>query len=134
MDLNQVIMIGRLTRDPELSYTPSGNAVCNFSLAVNGYKKNDVSFFNIQAWNKIAENVNNYMKKGSKVCVEGSLRQDRWEKDGQKFNRVLVNARNVYFLDSKNSNGKIQGNENYQQNKRDIDRTFNNDYSKDIPY
>ncbi len=103
MDLNCCVIIGRLVRDPELSYTPGGDAVCKFSLAVNGYKKDDVSFFDIVAWNKSAEAINKYMSKGRRMCVEGNLRQERWEKDGKKFNAVKIYANRFYFLDSKGS-------------------------------
>ena len=84
-ELNKVFLIGNLTRDPELRYTGSGKAVCNFDLAVNrSYRdsstnetKRDTLFIRISVWNKMAEICAEYLKKGSKALIEGSLRMDR---------------------------------------------------------
>jgi len=102
-DLNRVTIIGRLTRDPELKQIASGTAVCNFSIA-NGRKfkdKEDTSFFDCIAWGKLGELVAQYMKKGSKIGVDGRLQQRNWEdKDGKKRSTVEIVADNVQFLDS----------------------------------
>lgn len=100
-DLNKIIIIGRLTKNPELRYTSNGNAVCSFSIANNQSSKDeDVSFFNCTAWNKTAELIDKQVK-GVKLCLEGSLKQRRYEVDGQKRSIVEINVFNIYFLQSK---------------------------------
>lgn len=106
--LNRVLLIGNLTRDPELKYLPSGSAVCEFSIAVNrnwtdkktGDKKEEVSFIDIVSWGRTAEICAEYLKKGRSTFVEGRLQQDRWEdqKTGQKRSKIRVNAESVQFL------------------------------------
>ena len=104
--LNKVLLIGNLTRDPELRYTPQGAAVCEFSIAMNrtfssktGEKKEEVTFIDIVAWARTAEICGEYLKKGRPVFVEGRLQQDRWEQpDGQKRSRIKVTAERVQFL------------------------------------
>jgi len=114
-ELNKVFLIGNLTRDPELRYTGSGKAVCNFDLAVNqSYKdastneaKKETLFIRISVWNKMAELCAEYLKKGSKVLVEGRLRMDRWEStDGKPRTRIDVQAQRVQFLDPKAAPGE----------------------------
>jgi single-strand DNA-binding protein len=105
-DINQVILVGRITRDAELRYTASGSALCNFSIAVNRRVKkaeqwtDEASFFDLTLWDKQAENLNKYLVKGTQVAVQGELRQDRWEKDGQKFSKVQVFVNNLQLLGS----------------------------------
>ena len=101
---------GNLTIDPELTHTNSGNTLCKFSVAVNGYKKDDVSFINIVAWNrgekyKLAELCSQYLSKGKQVQVIGKLKEDRWEdKDtGKKRSKLQVVADEVIFLGSADS-------------------------------
>jgi single-strand DNA-binding protein len=104
--LNRVFLIGNLTRDPELRYLPTGQAVANFSLAVNrayatqsGERKEEVTFIRIVAWAKLAEICNEYLKKGSPVCVEGRLQSRSWEaQDGTKRSTIEVIASSVQFL------------------------------------
>jgi len=103
-DVNHVVLIGRLTRDAELKYTASGMAICKFSLALNSrYKKGEEwveesHFFDITLMGKSGEAINQYLIKGKQIAVEGELRQDRWEQDGQKRTRVYVFANNVQLL------------------------------------
>ena len=101
--MNTVAIIGNLTKDPEIRYTPGGMAVLNFSLAVNEIRKGEkiAHFFNVTVWDKTAENCNQYLSKGSKVGVEGFLQQQRWEKDGQPQSKVIISARRVEFLTPK---------------------------------
>lgn len=105
-DINQVVLVGRITRDAELRYTASGSALCNFSIAVNRRVKkadqwtDEASFFDLTLWDKQAENLNKYLVKGTQVAVQGELRQDRWEKDGQKFSKVQVFVNNLQLLGS----------------------------------
>jgi single-strand DNA-binding protein len=101
-DLNQTIIIGRLTKDPELTYTPSGKAVCKISIANNqGAKEKPlVNFFDVQCWEKLAENIAKYMKKGNMISVCGDLQQHRWDKDGKTQSRIIINAHEIQFLSS----------------------------------
>ncbi len=107
MSLNSVNIMGNLTRDPELKYTPSGKAVCSLSIANNrvyskdGEKTTDVSFFDVDVWGATAENCSKYLSKGSGIIVEGRLKQDRWEKDGKTQSRVRISALNVHFMPKK---------------------------------
>jgi len=104
--LNKVMLIGNLTRDPELRYLPSGQAVANFTIAVNrtynsqsGEKKEEVNFIRIVVWARRAEVCNEYLKKGSPVFVEGRLQSRSWEaQDGSKRSTMEVNAQSVQFL------------------------------------
>ena len=103
-DTNQVVLIGRLTREAETSYANSGIAIAKFSLAVGEkYKdKENTSFFNCVLFGKTAENLITYLTKGKQVCVVGKLKQDRWEKDGAKKSSVSIVVNSLQFL----QNGK----------------------------
>ncbi len=101
---NKVLLMGNLTRDPELRYTSGGAAVASFGLAVNRkFKqgeewKEDVCFVDITVWAKQGENCAQYLNKGSLVFIEGRLNFQTWETDGQKRNKLEVVANNVQFL------------------------------------
>jgi len=103
-DINVVVLVGHLTRNGELKYTKSGMPIARFSLAVNRSVKqgdewkDEASFFDVDYWGKGAEAVNRYLTKGQQVGVEGELRQDRWEQDGQARSKVIINATNVRLL------------------------------------
>lgn len=107
MSLNNVSLMGNLTRDPELKYTATGKAVANLSVAnnrvysKNGEKATEVSYFDIEVWGVVAENCAKYLTKGNGIIVEGRLRQDRWEKDGKTQSRVRIVANNVHFMPKK---------------------------------
>lgn len=97
--LNKVILIGRLGRDPEITYTPKGTAVVKFSIATNEYYKDDkgekkelTDWHNIEIWGKMAETAKTYLEKGSLAYFEGKLKTDVWEKDREKkyFTKVVV--------------------------------------------
>lgn len=110
--INQVILMGNLTRDPELRTTPSGQSVCSFSLAVNrswqgqdGQQQDAVDYFDVTAWGKLGELVNQYMAKGRKCLVQGRLSQRSWEQEGQKRSKVEVVANDVTFLDGGGQGG-----------------------------
>lgn len=104
--LNRVFLIGNLTRDPELRYLPSGQAVTTFTLAANrvytagtGERKEDVSFIRVVVWARRAEVCNEFLRKGSPVFVEGRLQSRSWEaQDGTKRSSIEVVANNVQFL------------------------------------
>ncbi|MFH1074856.1 MAG: single-stranded DNA-binding protein [Candidatus Firestonebacteria bacterium] len=106
--LNKVMLIGNLTRDPELKYIPSGSAVGTLNIAVSrkykaqdGSLKEDVCFVRVTVWGKPAENCNEYLSKGSPVYIEGRLQYRTWEKDGQKRSSLDVVAERVQFLGGK---------------------------------
>lgn len=106
--MNKVILIGRLTRDPELRHTPQGTAVCQITVAVNrrGAQpgQQDADFINVSVWGVQAENVARYMAKGRQVAVEGRIQTRNYDdKDGKKVYVTEVIATNVQFLDSKGS-------------------------------
>ena len=110
--INQVILMGNLTRDPELRTTPSGQSVCSFSLAVNrswqgqdGTQQDAVDYFDVTAWGKLGELVNQYLTKGRRCLVQGRLSQRSWEQEGQKRSKVEVVASDVTFLDSAGGSG-----------------------------
>lgn len=103
-DLNSVALIGRLTRDAELKYTAGGQAVCKFSIAVNRRRKNgdqwedEANYFDIVLWGRQGESLNQYLVKGKQIGVDGELRQDRWQQDGQNRSRVEIVANNIQLL------------------------------------
>ena len=104
-DINEVILIGRLTADVELRYSQSGTAMATIGLAVNRSQKQSdgswadvASFFSVQLFGKTAENVQKYSGKGRQLAVQGYLQQQRWEKDGNKYSRVYIIADNIQLL------------------------------------
>jgi single-strand DNA-binding protein len=109
-DQNVIFIIGRLTRDPELRYTPTNRAVASFTLANNrdyvsgGNRVEKVSFFDCVAWNKLAEVVAQYLKKGKLVAVTGELQQRRWEdNDGKHRSKIEIVVSEIQMLDKKDS-------------------------------
>lgn len=105
--INQVILMGRLTRDPEMRTTTTGKSIASFSLAVDRQGQDDqADFFDITAWEKLGELVNQYLSKGRRCLVQGRLRQDSWDdkETGKKRSRVEVVATDVTFLDSASDN------------------------------
>lgn len=106
---NKVLLMGNVTRDPELRYTPSGAAVCALGFAVNrrftntrGEEQNETCFVDVDVWGKQAENVSRYLRKGSPAFIEGRLRYDQWDdrETGKKRSRLTVTAERVQFLSS----------------------------------
>lgn len=110
-DINHVVLVGRLTRNAELKYTNSGGAVSKFSIAINQRRKKDeqwvdeAHFFDIVLWGRTAESLNQYLVKGKQVGIEGQLRQNRWEQDGQARSKVEIFATNVMLLGSAGGGG-----------------------------
>jgi single-strand DNA-binding protein len=100
--INQVILMGRLTRDPEQRTTTTGKTIASFGLAVDrGGQDDSADFFNVNAWEKLGELVMQYLTKGRRVLVQGRLRQDRWDdkETGKKQSRIEVTATDITFLD-----------------------------------
>lgn len=116
--VNQVIMMGNLTRDPEVRQTPTGQSVCSFSLALNrAYKdssgewKEVTDYIDVVAWGPLGERVGQYLTKGRRALVQGRLQSRSWEQDGQKRSKVEVLANDVTFLDGRGG-GDSSGNDN----------------------
>lgn len=114
--VNKVILLGNLTRDPELRYTPQGHAVCSFGLATNrewkteGEKQESTEFHNLVAWNKLAELCSQLLTKGSKVFIEGRLQTRDWvAEDGSKRYKTEVVVDEMVLLNSKKSEGWAGG-------------------------
>jgi single-strand DNA-binding protein len=124
---NKVILIGNLSRDVELRYTPSGTAIAKFGLATNRFyrdkitneNKQEVMFIDVSVWGKAGENANQYLNKGSKVLVEGRLVLNQWtDQSGQKRSKYEIMAESVKFLDTKQNNqdgSYQQPQQSYQQ-------------------
>jgi single-strand DNA-binding protein len=117
--LNQVTLMGNLTRDPELRQTPTGQNVTSFSLALNrAYKDQSgewqeaTDYIDVVCWGPLAERVAQYLSKGRRCLVQGRLQSRSWEQDGQKRSKVEVLANDVTFLDSRGEGGE-GGNGNY---------------------
>lgn len=114
-DLAVAVIVGRLTRDAELKYTNSGQAVCHFSVATSSRRKkgdqwvDESSFWDVDLWGKQGESINQYLTKGKLVAVEGAMRQDRWEQDGQTRSKTLITANTVQLLGSSGGSGGGQG-------------------------
>ena len=114
--INQVMLMGNLTRDPELRQIPSGQSVCSFSLALNrSYKDSSgewqevTEYIDVVAWGPLGERVSQYLTKGRRAFVQGRLQSRSWEQDGQKRSKVEVLANDVTFLDSRGG-GDSDGN------------------------
>jgi single-strand DNA-binding protein len=125
-DTNQVVLVGRLTRDAEIKYTTSGKAVTKFSLAVNDWYKagegrKKVSFFEIVLWGKLAESLDKYLIKGKQIVVTGKLTQERWQNNGENRSRVTVTAVTIQLLGggSSNSDNADQKQESYSADAAD---------------
>ncbi|HNQ74647.1 MAG TPA: single-stranded DNA-binding protein [Verrucomicrobiota bacterium] len=117
---NKVILVGNLTRDPDLRYTPKGTAIAKIGLAVNrvwtneaGERKEEVTFVDVDIFGRTAENVGKYMRKGRPILIEGRLRLDQWDdkQTGQKKSRLGVVAETVQFLGSPGGGGAGEGEE-----------------------
>jgi single-strand DNA-binding protein len=109
---NRVILVGNLTRDPELRYIPSGTAVSDIGLAVNDRVKrgdqwvDETTFVDITLWGRTAEIANEYLSKGAPVLIEGRLKLDRWEKEGQKHQKLKVVCDRMQMLGGKDGGGR----------------------------
>ena len=137
-DLNHVIEIGRLTRDiseRDFGYTTGGTARLNLSIAVNRSEKRNgawqdkVSYFDATVWGKTAENIRPHLHKGKQIAVDGYLDQQRWEKDGQKFSKVVIIADNVQLLGGNESAPQAQQPAGEYQSAGSGD-----DFPEDIPF
>ena len=152
-DINHVVLVGRLTRDAELKYTASGQAVCKFSIAVNRRRKNgdqwedEANYFDVVLWGRQGESLNQYLLKGKSVGVDGELRQDRWQQEGQNRSKVEIVANNIQLLggssggSGQSGGGQNGGGSSSWQNKRDANTSNDNtpppsddQFTDDIPF
>ena len=115
-NLNKVMLIGNLTRDAELRFIPSGQPILEFRIAVsrrfrtqNGENREETLFIDVNLWGKIGESIAQYMKRGKPVFVEGRLKLDEWERDGQKHSKMRVVADNIQLLGSRQGGDGNQG-------------------------
>lgn len=121
--INRIVLVGRLTKDPELKYTQSGIAVCSFTLAVNRPFKNrqgenEADFINCVAWRKQAENMANFLKKGGLTGIDGRIQTSGFEgKDGNRVFMTEVVADSVQFLEPKSAQNSQNSGSDYQSNK-----------------
>jgi single-strand DNA-binding protein len=124
-DMNSVVLIGRLTRDSELKYSTSGNAMCSFALAVNRSVKkgekwvDEVSYIDCIVFGKTAESMSKYLLKGQQACIQGELRQNRWENDGHLMSKIEVIASSIQLLGGKSDKPQ-------QQKREDLPNTPEN--------
>ena len=136
--INRVVLIGRLTKDPELRYTPNGVAVCTFTLAVNRPFTNqqgerDVDFINCVTWRKTAENLANYQKKGNLIGIEGRIQTRSYEGDDGKRRYITeVIAESVQFLEPKKDEKTNQQSQQKSQMTNELDSFFNENDTVDI--
>jgi single-strand DNA-binding protein len=155
-DLNRVVLIGRLTRDAETKFIQSGQAVCKFSIAVNRKRKvgdqweDEASFFDAVLWGRQAETLSQYLVKGKQIAIDGELRQDRWEQDGQKRSKVEIVVGNIQLLGSSQggqgggsyapraesapSGGSWDGGSRAQQPPASSNESLSDHFSDDIPF
>ena len=139
MDLNNYSVIGRMTRDLDeraFAYTQNGKARLNISIAVNdGYGDNQyTSYFDVLVWGKTAENIKPYLGKGKQICINGRLRQDRWESNGQKNSRVVIVAETVQLLGGRDNSAGPGGNNQQTAPQRPQDYDNGGEFSEDIPF
>ena len=115
-DLNKCAVIGRLTRDIEVTYTPNGAACGKISLAVNESRKSgnewveNTNYFDVTIWGKSAENLKPYLTKGKQTAIGGHLQQQRWEKNGQHYSKVVIIADNVQLIGGHSDNNNSGNN------------------------
>ena len=134
-DVNHVILIGRCTRDATIKYTSGGMAIGSFSIAVNRRTKKgdqwveEASFFEVSLFGKSAEGLAQYLTKGKQVAVEGELRQDRWQQDGQNRSKVYISANNVQLLGGNDAKGQPRPQSEYQAQEYSADN-----FVSEIPF
>ena len=119
-NLNKVMLMGNLTRDPEIKYTPKGTAIANFGIAINrvftpegGEKREEVTFIDLEAWGRTAEVIGEYFKKGKPIFIEGRLKLDSWDDKttGKKMSKLRVVVESFEFLGSREGGGGGGGGE-----------------------
>lgn len=141
--INSVVLVGNLTRDAEIKYTNSGTAIVKFSLAINRRKKvgeswqDEANFFDINMMGKSAESVHKFLTKGKQVAVQGELRQERWEQDGQSRSKVTVFAFSLQLLGGGSGGGErgnYSGNQGGQSSYEPAGGGGDEQFEDDIPF
>lgn len=123
--MNQIILIGRLTKNPELKYTSSNKAVCDIDIAVNRIGSDTTDFISVRVWEKQAENLNKYQSKGNLIAVQGSLRIDKYQNEkGEKRYKTYVQASNIEYLSSKNEKSEVNPSDFEKKDNTDIFAEF----------
>ncbi|WP_147613043.1 single-stranded DNA-binding protein [Treponema pectinovorum] len=142
-DINEVILIGRATRDvgsKDFAYTTGGTARLNITLAINesvktgGNWEDRGNFFDVTVWGKTAESIKPYITKGKQIAIQGHLQQQRWEKDGNKFSKVVVIAESVHLLGGNDSEKVSNAKANQGENDGGYEDQASFDYQEDIPF
>lgn len=139
-DLNIITIIGRLTRDAELKYTTSGQPICKFSIAVNRSVKNgdnwaeEANFFDVTLWGKRGESLKTYLTKGKQIAISGSLKQDRWEQDGENRSKFQIIAENVQLLGGNSGAAQGENSDRKEGPTRNPDEEPNAEFTDDIPF
>jgi len=132
MDTNAVILIGRMTKEIDTRQVGEHTAGA-FTLAVNGFKKDEVSFIDCKCWDKQTEILSQYSAKGSRLSIVGQLKQESWESDGKKHSKIVVNVKEFQFLDSKK-----ESTETHREQRTSVQNSFDgtkNPFADDeIPY
>jgi len=138
--LNQVLLMGNLTRKPELRQTTSGRAVSDIGLATNrvykdsqGNEIKDTVFLDIEVWGKTAENCTKYLDTGSPILVDGRLKLDKWEKDGQKHSKLKVVSNKITFMGSKKQSSQAPNTQPQNVYSPQINSNQNNQYQMNNP-
>lgn len=138
---NRVVLVGNLTRDVELRFTPQGTAVTDISLAVNErVKRNDqwveeVNFFDVTLWARTAEVAGEYLSKGSSILIEGRLKLDRWEQEGQKRSKIKIIGEKMQMLGSRGGGGggSSSGGSSFNSNTSNNQAPQNNQAQQSAP-
>ena len=138
---NRVVLVGNLTRDVELRFTPLGTAVTDISLAVNErVKRNDqwveeVNFFDVTLWARTAEVAGEYLSKGSSILIEGRLKLDRWEQEGQKRSKIKIIGEKMQMLGSRGGGGggSSSGGSSFNSNNSNNQAPQNNEAQQSAP-
>lgn len=148
-DINHIVLVGRLTSDIDsnpkaFSHLQDGTARASIGIAVNRSQKkqdgsyaDEASFFDVTVWGKQAENLKPYLTKGKQIAVDGYLKQDRWQKDGQNFSRVSIVANNIQLLGGKtadNQGGKQQGFQQKSNSQPNESQSAPDNFPEDIPF
>jgi single-strand DNA-binding protein len=142
-NLNRVLLIGNMTRDPQLRYTPSNAAVCEFGIAVNrkwtdkaGQKQEEVTFIDCTAWAKTGELINEHLRKGSPIFIEGRLKLDQWEdkQGGGKRSKLSVVVENFQFIGGKGDGEQPQGREKFTKPDKPQGSPIEDDAGLDVPF
>lgn len=144
-DLNSVHLSGRLVKDAEVKYTGDGKVLCSFSLAVNDYlpsaeNNSYCNFLDIVIWGKRAEAVHNYLTKGKRILIVGKIKQERWEHEGAKKNKIKIIASEIIFIDSVKKDGN-NSNSNFLKTENNFPDFSNNEENlnpdnkdEDVPF